>query len=228
MFSRSLQPYINTSPSCTAGVLPTIPSTSSLVTTTSPMTKSCAVSGSKGKVPPHVWQRCANLLLPHVQALFRQHLRAGDIALPTKWRDGWLHLFPKPNKPTKIPANLRPIALQCPLGKCLARVIKTRILGNVLQHLDSVLQYAYLPGRSTYNAISRIAQHCRAARREVHDRRAGRACVQAERAALLSIDIDEYTIHLTSALHQSSYHILHRNHEGCIRRRNGMRQGCVL
>ena len=210
----------------------------------------------KDKVPPDVWKRCATILLPYVQMLFRQHLRAGAIALPTDWRDGWLHLLPKPNKPTKIPANLRPIALQCPLGKCLARIIKTRILTNLLPRLDDVPQYAYLPGRSTYNAISRIAQHCRNARtqlaglrREVHDRRAGRACVQAEGAALLSIDmskafdqvsheylaasmrhlgIDEDTIHLTLALHQSSYHILHHNHEGHIMLCNGIRQGCVL
>ncbi|CAE7756511.1 unnamed protein product, partial [Symbiodinium necroappetens] len=210
----------------------------------------------QGKVPPDVWKRCAHLLLPHVRRLFQQHLSAGAIDLPTDWRDGWLHLLPKPHKPTKTPANLRPIALQCPLGKCLARIIKTRILTHILPRLDQVPQYAYLPGRSTTNAISRIARHCREARqqlsglrREVHDRRAGKACIQARGAALLSIDmskafdqvshsylaaamrhleIDEDTIQLTLALHQASYHIKHHQHEGCIALRNGIRQGCVL
>ena len=210
----------------------------------------------QGKVPPDVWKRYAHSLLPHVSRLFQQHLSAGAIDLPTDWRDGWLHLLPKPNKPTKAPANLRPIALQCPLGKCLARIIKTRILTHILPRLDQVPQYAYLPGRSTANAISRIARHCREARqqlsglrREVHDRRAGKACIQARGAALLSIDmskafdqvshsylaaamrhleIDEDTIQLTLALHQASYHIKHHQQEGSIALRNGIRQGCVL
>ena len=88
-----------------------------------------------------------------------------------------------------------------------------------------------------------------ALRREVHDRRAGKACIQARGAALLSIDmskafdqvshsylaaamrhleIDEDTIQLTLALHQASYHITHHQHEGSIALRNGIRQGCVL
>ncbi|CAE7364204.1 unnamed protein product [Symbiodinium microadriaticum] len=208
------------------------------------------------KVPPDVWKRCAAMVLPHVQALFRMYLSAGELRLPADWRDGWLHLLPKPRKPTKIPANLRPIALQCPLGKCLARIIKNRVLQIILPKMEHTPHFAYLPGRSTYNAISRIAQHRRAAssqlaglRREVHERRAGKTCVQAEGAALLSIDmsnafdqvshaylaasmrhlgVDEDTIHLTPALHQSSYHITHDQHEECIALQSGIRQGCVL
>ena len=42
------------------------------------------------------------------------------------------------------------------------------------------------------------------------------------------LNIDEDTIHLTLALHQSSYHINHHNIEGCIELRNGIRQSCVL
>ena len=188
--------------------------------------------------------------------LCQRHLAAGKIRLPSDWRDGWLHLLPKPNRPTKIPANLRPIALQCPLGKCLARIIKCRIMHRILPLLEHVPQFAYLPGRSTLTAISRVARHCKFARsqlsglrREVHERRAGKATVQATGFALLSMDmskafdqvshaylaasmrhlnIDEDTIHLTLALHQSSYHINHHNIEGCIELRNGIRQGCVL
>ncbi|CAE7626253.1 unnamed protein product, partial [Symbiodinium necroappetens] len=171
----------------------------------------------QGKVPPDVWKRCAHLLLPHVSGLFQQHLSAGAIDLPTDWRDGWLHLLPKPHKPTKAPANLRPIALQCPLGKCLARIIKTRILKHILPRLDQVPQYAYLPGRSTTNAISRIAA-------------AGSSTVSHSylAAAMRHLEIDEDTIQLTLALHQASYHITHHQHEGSIALRNGIRQGCVL
>ncbi|CAE7647723.1 unnamed protein product [Symbiodinium sp. CCMP2456] len=210
----------------------------------------------KGKVPPEVWKLLKHDVVPVVGQLFRQCLQPGTLSLPPEWRDGWLRLLPKPNKPTKTPANLRPIALQCPLGKCLARVIKTRLLAAILPKLQQTAQYAYLPNRSTGNAIARVAQHCSAARarlgairREVFERRAGLSCAQASGAAMLSVDmskafdkvsrsylvsalqflgVDGDTITLILAIHEAQYHIEHQAHCGSIDLSNGIRQGCVL
>ena len=99
----------------------------------------------QGSVPVEVWKLCMPEILPRIRRLFAQHLQ-GDLSLPTTWRDCHLYLLPKPSKPAKLPASLRPIALQCPLGKCLARVIQRRLLEHIMPALESTAQYAYLPG----------------------------------------------------------------------------------
>ena len=40
--------------------------------------------------------------------------------IPSAWKDGWLHWLPKPNKNPSRPESLRPLAIQEPIGKCLA------------------------------------------------------------------------------------------------------------
>ena len=67
----------------------------------------------QGSVPVEVWKLCMPEILPRIRRLFAQHLQ-GDLSLPTTWRDCHLYLLPKPSKPAKLPASLRPIALQCP------------------------------------------------------------------------------------------------------------------
>ena len=118
----------------------------------------------------------------------RSTLQPGQFACqPTGPTDGCTS-YPNPINPLRSQP-----ALQCPVGKCLARIIKCRIMHRILPLLEHVPQFAYLPGRSALNAICRVARHCKFARsqlsglrREVHDRRARcRVCsFQPESSAL--------------------------------------------
>ncbi|CAE7653179.1 unnamed protein product [Symbiodinium sp. CCMP2592] len=126
----------------------------------------------------------------------------------------------------------------------------------ILPKLNNTPQYAYLPHRSTYNAISRAARFCStirdrlaASRIEVQDRKQGKVRSTVTGGALISLDmskafdyvshaylaaamrfleIDEDTIQLVLAIHHTQYHVEHKGHTGQISLANGIRQGCVL
>ena len=194
------------------------------------------------------------VILPRIRRLFARHLQ-GDLSLPTTWRDCHLYLLPKPSKPAKLPASLRPIALQCPLGKCLARVIQRRLLEHIMPALESTAQYAYLPGRSTQTALALIAQHCHEVRThlvnsriEVGDRKLGRT-TSIMGAAMLSVDlslafdrvshhylsdalrflnVDLDTITIILSIHRAKYHVQHGQQASSFDICNGIRQGCTL
>eukprot|EP00439_Symbiodinium_sp_Y106_P030360 s6426_g3.t1 len=149
-----------------------------------------------------------------------------------------------------------PIALQDPLGKCIARVVKSRIQAEILEKLAATPQFAYLPARSTASAISRAARFCasvrdklQSSRIEVRDRKAGKTRSPITGGGLLSIDmskafdyvshsylasslrhlgIREDTVQLVLALHHTQYHVTRKGHTGVIHLRNGIRQGCTL
>ncbi|CAE7835719.1 Pol [Symbiodinium sp. CCMP2592] len=115
--------------------------------------------------------------------------------------------------------------------------------GDMFREYEAIVEY-----------FGRIfSQGCPAVRilagREVHDRRAGAPKPIVAGAAILSIDmskafdqvdhqymasalrfvgIDEDTIAIILALHRAEYHVRHKQHEGTIALRNGIRQGCVL
>ena len=208
----------------------------------------------QGSVPVEVWKLCMPEVLPRIRRLFEQHLQ-GDLSLPTTWRDCHLYLLPKPSKPAKLPASLRPIALQCPLGKCLARVIQRRLLEHIMPALESTAQYAYLPGRSTQTALALIAQHCHEVRThlvnsriEVGDRKRGRT-TSIMGAAMLSVDlslafdrvshhylsdalrflnVDPDTITIILSIHRAKYHVQHGQQASSFDICNGIRQGCTL
>ena len=84
--------------------------------------------------------------------------------VPQSWKDGWLSFIPKPNKPPSHPSSLRPLALTDPLGKAVLKLVADRIRSQAWPMLVEWAQYAYLPHRSTFDPISRVAQHCRDAR----------------------------------------------------------------
>ena len=207
-----------------------------------------------GSVPTEVWKLCMPEVLPRIRQLFDRHLQ-GHLQLPHTWRDCHLYLLPKPSKPAKLPSSLRPIALQCPLGKCLARVVQRRLLERILPALERTAQFAYLPGRSTHTALALLAQHCNEARThlvnsriEVGDRRLGRSA-SIMGAAMLSVDlslafdrvshqylsealrflnVDQDTITLILSIHRAKYHVQHGQQASSFDICNGIRQGCTL
>ena len=90
-----------------------------------------------GSAPPELWKCLAPTLTPHVLPLINSYLDPGPLTFPSLWTDCWLKPLPKPTKPPNSAANLRPIALQDPLGKCIARTLKTRIQAEILARITS-------------------------------------------------------------------------------------------
>ena len=70
------------------------------------------------------------------------------------WKDGTWFLLPNA-------ANLRALALQDPIGTTILRVITTVARNSILSDLCAQPQFAYLPNRGTFEAISRATAHCR-------------------------------------------------------------------
>ena len=193
-------------------------------------------------IPPEVWKLCSADLMPHIQGMIKRYFAPGELFLPDSWTDSWLCLLPKPNKPAKIPKNLRPIALQCLLGKCIARILKQKLLDKYLTCFDELPQYAYLPARSTLDAISRASAHCaesramlKAQRIEIQDKRQGRTSPTAAGSAVFSLDmnmafvlvsqdyliatlkfaqVEEDLMNVVLALQRSKYLVSHQGHEG--------------
>ena len=84
--------------------------------------------------------------------------------IPQSWKDGSLFLLPKPGKKPDTAAHLRPLALQDPLGTTILGVLTGIARTSVLPSLCAQPQFAYLPQRGTFEAISRAVNHCRTVR----------------------------------------------------------------
>ena len=128
------------------------------------MTRALQVVSSRTGVPPHiapsfVWKELAAELGPLLTNWCHQWLSHGMI--PTEWRRGWVVLLPKPNKPPTEPKALRPIALQTPLSKTVMSLFVHSAKLHALPGLIWYPQFAYLPGRGTWEAITRVTAHVR-------------------------------------------------------------------
>ena len=80
--------------------------------------------------------------------------------IPAQWKRAWVTFIPKPNKSPSQVSNLRCIALQEPLGKCVLGALTKNLQLAVGPTLQQWPQYAFLPLRSTGDAIRRVAAHC--------------------------------------------------------------------
>ena len=84
--------------------------------------------------------------------------------IPQQWKGGSLFLLPKPGKRPDKAINLRPLALQDPVGTTTLGLIAGHARQSALTKLCAQPQYAYLPQRGTYEAISRAVAHCKLVR----------------------------------------------------------------
>ena len=82
----------------------------------------------------------------------------GRDPVPSNWLECYLAILPKPNKTTKRPERLRPLGIQD----------TGMVRGRLYQQVESTLRqfplYAYVPGRSTMDAVHRVVQHWRRVR----------------------------------------------------------------
>ena len=95
-----------------------------------------------------------------IYSLLQQGWSASPPFIPQEWRDGWTVFMPKPNKAATRVENLRVLALQNPLGKAMVKLLTKQALHETLPAICQFPQFAYLPLRSTRDALMRVAKHC--------------------------------------------------------------------
>ena len=207
-------------------------------------------------VPSVAWKNMgmflAQWLYQHLTQLWSHCLPI----IPLEWRSSWLVLVPKPGKSGSSAEHWRPISLQESLGKATLKTIVRQAQATVLPLLTCWPQYAYLPGRGTYDAIAKVLLHCeevrqmlRAHRNTIFERRDGiprTECVGGlqilidlkgafDRAprwllqeSLLDLPLPQSILSLLLAWHQlTPYHLEHAGCTYTIEGNVGVRQGCV-
>lgn len=121
-----------------------------------PITRAVA----KPFAPGVVWRQLAGTLAPLLHAQLQTWWGQNPPAIPDCWRHGWLFLIPKPGKPPYSPQNLRPLALQEPVGKAVIGLLIHLAMQDVQNHLVSFPIWSYMESRSTMEAIRRVSSHC--------------------------------------------------------------------
>ena len=114
--------------------------------------------------PGIVWKSLATQIAPALYSTLCQWWEGNTPYLPRWFKDSWILLIPKPNKPPVHPRALRPLALQEPLGKTLVGILASKAQHAMLPGLTCLPLWSYLPWRSTQDALLRVSQHCRAVR----------------------------------------------------------------
>ena len=164
-------------------------------------------------------------------------------------------MVPKPSKPPTMPKNLRPLALQEPLGKAIMGLLVSRAQAQAFQTMSHWPLWAYMPHRSTMDAIHRAVQHCLEVRglvmsqRPTPHNRANQAVTYAtcggvqlfldlekafdnvDRTMLFNrlheLHIDHAIIQLLMCWHSdTSYHVTNGLDVQTVKVGKGLRQGC--
>ena len=120
-----------------------------------------------GYAPSALWRNAKEEIAPSLLNEFNYILKGGPIRLPEAWCKSFLILLPKPGKPLKTPADLRPISLLPPCAKILAFILAQRIIEHAINYLKSVPQFAYVPEGGIYNALDRVMCHSGAVRKRL-------------------------------------------------------------
>ena len=99
----------------------------------------------------------------HCAAPVAGHELADRQALHPRWHEVQVCTLPKVHT-VKLPKQVRPISILHPCNKVMASLLAARVLPKVAAFLESVPQWAYLPGRSTADALEAVCSHLQAVR----------------------------------------------------------------
>ena len=153
---------------------------------------------ARGMAPAAVWKALASPLAHYLSEVLGAMWQPGRLRIPAVWTQSDLHFLPKPQKTTKRPQDLRPIALQSAAAKAVTTVFKHRLSLSFLEAMRGIPQYAYTANRSTQEGIARVAAHCSMVRDlvktqtlTVFDRYAGAKYTPCLGGAQLSIDLSK-------------------------------------
>ena len=150
----------------TPGVPFTLPELEQVIATI-PSTKAVA----PGFAPGPMWKSQSLFIAKWLMEQLHTWWNQNPPFIPQEWKDAWACWLPKPHKPSTRLENLRMLGLQEPLGKAVLKLIAKKALYQTLPRLGTLPQYAYLPFRSTRDAILRGAAHCRAVRQLLADQK---------------------------------------------------------
>ena len=114
--------------------------------------------------PGSAWKCQAHFIAPWLMTQRENWWNTSPPYIPQGWKDGWMVFLPKPNKASTKVENLRVLALQDPVGKCIVKLLTQKALRACLPQICHNPQFAYLPFRSTREALMRVADHCDAVR----------------------------------------------------------------
>ena len=217
------------------------------------------IPGTKATARPFapgvVWRQHASFLAPILHARLTEWWSQQPPIIPSCWRHGWLFLIPKPLKPPVSPANLRPLALQEPVGKAVIGLLIHLAMLEAKTHLIRYPIWAYLEHRSTLQAIRRVILHCETVRNQVkmfrstpHNRTLQRPCNGFYGGAQIFLDLQRAfdcvdRVKLFSKMHllgisssiiqilahwheNMAYIVQHDTAESSIPVGRGVRQGC--
>ena len=205
--------------------------------------------------PGVIWKQhaffLASLLYPKLQHWWSHN----PPIIPASWRNGWMFWIPKPAKPPVSPQNLRPLALQEPIGKAIAGLLIQLAMREAHPHMVLFPIWAYMEHRSTLDAIRRVSLHCSEVRlllqmqKSTPHSRAERAprfslfgglqlSLDLRRAfdlvdrrklfqQLHELHISDSLIQLLSGWHEQSFYFVQHTSGDCpISVGRGVRQGC--
>ena len=209
----------------------------------------------KGTTPSVVWKACSQIVAEPVAATFNLLWQEDEPKVEQSWADAEVALLPKSHGRSATPEDWRPIGLQDPLGKCVMGLVVAQARQAIVQMVMRYPQCAYLPGRSTSTALKQVFRHCFDIRREcertrvnIHQRHQGQRSTQCLGGLQISLDLSAafdvvHWSHLKTALDQAGVCLLvqeviltwltqvrylfnHRGHQGVVKPKWGLRQGC--
>lgn len=205
--------------------------------------------------PGVVWKSQAHFLAPWLYEQLQTWWMQSPPFIPQEWRDGWVAFLPKPQKPATKVANLRVLALQEPLGKCVIKLVTKCAMAQSFSSMVKYPQFAFLPSRSTRDALLRVTHHCTTVRALLRSQtkninrpsqvQPGYACcggiqvlLDLHKAfdmlprpliqqALLRLPLSTSVMSLLMGWHRDThYHITSNHADRCISVTRGVRQGC--
>ena len=207
--------------------------------------------------PAAIWKQHGAIIGQAAHRITTKFWAEGGKLYPETWRDTYLVLLQKPNKPQGLPSSLRPVGLQDPLAKAYTSILTRKLTPYALAYLKDTPQFAYVSGRDILGSLERAVRHCKQVRARtkagsynIWNRRYGRIRQEFTVGLQASLDLSQafdtvpWSL-LESALDRAAvptnlkeaimtwvsstrYVIEHRQQTIQIQAERGVRQGCGL
>ena len=216
-----------------------------------PITKSVAARC----LPGVCWKGNAFAIATFLYPKLQQWWNSCPIVIPSQWKAAHLTFIHKPNKVPDRFEHLRPLALLEPIGKSVLGLITAKFADSVFPLICKWPQLAFLKGRSSLDAIRKVATHCAATRRliqqqrrTVHQRAQHEPCysicggiqifLDATQAFdtvprqelfdfLATLPVDQNLVHILGAWHSETEYIFQAGTDFIkVGTGRGVRQGC--